>query len=669
MITNTNKPFRYKAFISYNHRDKKFAKYLHAKLENYSSQSTETITSKKPLYPIFLDENELRAGATLNDAIQDAIKSSEFLIVICSENSVSSPWVKAELSLMRSIHLDPKIIGVIPNKHGDETHIDALFGKESEHLGADFRRGNNKYLQLSKIAATMSDVDLDTLYKRESRRKNKQMFFMGTGLTLIAILMSGLAINAHVAESEAVRQRQHSEEVIAFMIDEFRDDLEDLERLDILDEIGQKAQTYFDDRKLESLSDESIILQSKTLRQLSDVDEKRGNVIIAKKRIAGAYQASQYMITHRDKNLDAILEHAENTAYWLYYEFQMGDLVKAQKLSHEVLEIYDNGLKSFPNNEKLMWERSLAEHNLGVMLLQSGKANEAKPYFERALNATKTLQTKRSLTEDELYDYVNLYTWYIRSLPDGTPLSFLVETHNEQIVLLKQMNVKATQSIRNQTEILNVERAIVKILLDMGREIEAERLMLSIQDSFEKLLVHDPENIGWRHHLMRSKLTLAELRNKNGNIEKRNQLLQDVKTILKKNSKGEEWPTTTDIVLSMNCLEARKLYDEGDIVNAIRTLEKAEKDILDYRKDKIRPRDKYNIASLKNIKAELLIEQSQDSKAHEESLAVLNLLSDKNSYSISEQKILLAAYDRLGETEKSVHLRHKLTNRGVVLEN
>ena len=168
--------------------------------------------------------------------------------------------------------------------------------------------------------------------------------------------------------------------------------------------------------------------------------------------------------------------------------------------------------------------------------------------------------------------------------------------------------------------------------------------MLSIQDDFETLLVHDPENIGWRHHLMRSKLTLAELRHKNGHINERNQLLQDVKVILKKPN-DEDWPTTTDIVLSMDRLEAYKLCDEGDIDTAIRSLEKAEKDIRDFRKDKIRPRDKYNIASLKNVKAELLIEQNRESEAHEEFRAVLDLLSEKSSYSINEQRIQLTAYN------------------------
>lgn len=673
-MNTLDETYRYEAFISYNHRDRKFAKYLHTKLENYSIQTSDLNTlrkatpkkSIKPLRPIFLDQTELRAGATLSDAIQQAIRSSKCLIVICSENSIASPWVKAEIELMKTAHDDPVIIGVIPDKYGNETHIDEMFGVGSEHLGADFRSGQNKHLQLSKIAATMSDVDLDTLYKRQTRRQNRQMIGLGTGLTVIALAMSGLAANAHFAEKEAVRQRQHSEEVIAFMIDEFRDDIESLDRLDMLDDIGQKAQTYFEDRDLNSLSDKSILLQSRTLRQLSDVDEKRGNLTFARNRIIGAYKASDYLVTKNSRNMDAILEHAENTDYWVYLAYQNGDLVKAESLAQEALDLYETALGHFPTDEELLWKRSVAEQNIGVMRLQSGQANEAKPYFERTLTAIKKISAERELTEDELYEYANLYTWYIRALPDTTPLSLLYNTRQEQVSLFKIMHENGARSILNQSETLNVERAIVGLLLDTGKEVEAERLMLSNQNGYEKLLEHDPENIGWRRHLMRSKIALAKLRHKQGDIQGRNHLLEDVIQIQTKPN-GDLWLVTTDIVLGMNLLKARRFYDFGSENKAFAVLTQGEKDIRDYRKDKIRPRDRYNIASLQDLRAELLLKEGRDSEAKDASRAVLDLLSGKNTYSISEQKMQLAAYNRLGEIDLSHALRAKLEARGIVL--
>jgi len=430
-------PYRYKAFISYNHRDLKFAKSLHVKLEKFSFPSPNQKGKNKPLYPVFLDQNELKAGSTLSEAIQDAIRSSKYLIIICSENSVNSKWVKAELAFMKELNRDDDIIGVIPDKNGNELHLAEFFGQDSEHLAADFRPGKNKNLQLSKIAATIMEVELDELYRRESRRKNKQMLSLSAGLSVIAILMSTLAANAYFAEKEAVRQR------------------------------GEKAQTYFDDRKLTSLSDDSILLQSRTLRQLSNIDEKQGELESAKERILSAHLASSLMIERQPNNIDAIREHGENSDYWGYIEYQLGKLEKAKDLSQDAKNAYNRGATLFPEDSEIAWKSAVGEQNIGIMILQLGRAAEARPYLERTLRAVEEQYETKNLNEEELYEYAGMYTWYIRAL-----ISFLYETRQKQLDLFKDMKESGARSIPNQSEKLNVERAVVILLLHSGRDEE-----------------------------------------------------------------------------------------------------------------------------------------------------------------------------------------------------
>jgi len=575
---------RYKAFISYNHRDLKFAKQLHAKLENFRFKTKESSgETNKPLFPVFLDENELKAGSTLSEAIQNSIRASDYLVVICSKNSAESKWVKAELAFMQSLNRDKDIIGVIPDKHGDETHIAELFGPASEHLAADFRPGKNKNLQLSKIAATIIGVELDDVYQRESRRKNKQMLSMGVGLSAIAILMSGLAANAYFSETEAVRQRQNSEEIIAFMIDEFRDDLEKLDQLDLLADVGEKAQDYFSDRDLNSLSDESILLQSRTLRQLADIDEKRGEIEIAIVRIQNAHLASEQMIKRLPKNKDAIKEHAKNADHWGYLEYQFGKLSKAKELFESAKQSYDLGAKYFPDDAELLWKSVVAEQNIGIMILQMGHADEARPYLKRTLEAVKTHQETTTLSEDELYEYAGMYTWYIRSLPDDTPISELYDTRQKQLQLFRDMRENGARTILNTSETLNVERAVVILLLQSGRTSEAESLMRSIQDEFKELIAHDPNNVGWRWHLMRSKLTLGLLHHDNGHKNDRNREISETIALAQK-ADGGTWGYTTDIGRRLHRLKAYRLYDEKSLEAALELLDTVQTEIIDRRK-------------------------------------------------------------------------------------
>ena len=110
--------YKYNAFISYNHDDIKIAKYVQKILETGISRSgsiksnssnsgrvrnsdnkKDLNTKRKwPKLEIFRDETHLVAGE-LDEGIRDAIKQSEFLIVICSENAVKSQYVHLELGL------------------------------------------------------------------------------------------------------------------------------------------------------------------------------------------------------------------------------------------------------------------------------------------------------------------------------------------------------------------------------------------------------------------------------------------------------------------------------------------------------------------------------------------------------------------------------------------
>ena len=88
--------FRYKAFISYRHteRDKKIAGKLQKKLESY--KPPKGIASEEK-WKIFRDETELSSNANLSTKIKEALDTSEYLIVICSESTKTSRWCLEEI--------------------------------------------------------------------------------------------------------------------------------------------------------------------------------------------------------------------------------------------------------------------------------------------------------------------------------------------------------------------------------------------------------------------------------------------------------------------------------------------------------------------------------------------------------------------------------------------
>ena len=112
--------FRYWAFVSYAHGDAKAAVRLHHALETYRlpRELVGTVPAHAgrglpaPLYPIFLDRDELAAAASLGERLESALRDSLSLIVVCSPNAVRSRWVDQEARYFKS--LGREAAGVLP---------------------------------------------------------------------------------------------------------------------------------------------------------------------------------------------------------------------------------------------------------------------------------------------------------------------------------------------------------------------------------------------------------------------------------------------------------------------------------------------------------------------------------------------------------------------------
>ena len=84
----------YRAFISYSRADRDVAKSLQARLEQYVlPQALRLIKpglkhDPRPLKPVFRDEDELVPGQNLPERIHKGLAGAEYLIVLCSPNSV-----------------------------------------------------------------------------------------------------------------------------------------------------------------------------------------------------------------------------------------------------------------------------------------------------------------------------------------------------------------------------------------------------------------------------------------------------------------------------------------------------------------------------------------------------------------------------------------------------
>jgi hypothetical protein len=133
--------YTYDAFISYRHgeKDSLVAERLHKELESYMVPAElQKIGHPKKLTRIFRDKEELPTSPSLDGNIKDALKSSRYLIVICSERTRESQWVSAEIEYFQQLGRYDRICSILIDGEPGESFPDAAEKKENGSAGRPY---------------------------------------------------------------------------------------------------------------------------------------------------------------------------------------------------------------------------------------------------------------------------------------------------------------------------------------------------------------------------------------------------------------------------------------------------------------------------------------------------------------------------------------------------
>jgi tetratricopeptide (TPR) repeat protein len=219
----------YKAFISYSHHDRRWARWLHKAIETY--QIPPRIPGAR-LSPVFLDRAELTASPDLSAIVQSALEESEHLIVICSPDAARSRWVNQEIeqfiALGRRDRIHCLVVAGNPGSWTDEslpvsTHCfpPALKSRGAaaearaipEPLAVDVRPGmDDRQTAKLKIVAALLGVRLDDLRQRDQARRQQRLVAIAVASSLGALVLAGLSFFAFLSRSEALRARALAEQ-------------------------------------------------------------------------------------------------------------------------------------------------------------------------------------------------------------------------------------------------------------------------------------------------------------------------------------------------------------------------------------------------------------------------------------------------------------------------
>ena len=240
-----NSNFKYRAFITYAHKDEEKARWLRKKLESFKipkhlvGRSTRFGSIPSRLYPIFRDRDELAGAAQLGPLIEQALEDSSHLIILCSPNAVQSRWVNEEIKMFKAMGKEDRVLCLIlsgdpmaEDNGGDPkteciplaarreiSNEGEITEKKDEPAAADVRESaDGEKNSLLKLVAGLIGVGLDELKQRDLLARQKRLARIAAISCLLAVSAIGLAVyalfqqqQAKLARASAEVERQHAE--------------------------------------------------------------------------------------------------------------------------------------------------------------------------------------------------------------------------------------------------------------------------------------------------------------------------------------------------------------------------------------------------------------------------------------------------------------------------
>ena len=552
--------YKYKAFITYSHKDENWAAKLHKSLETYSipkrlvGQETEYGPIPKRLNPIFRDREELPSATDLGRTINAALEQSACLIVICSPDAARSRWVNEEILAYKRLGRSNRIFSLIiagepngtdhPEREIEECFPEALrYELDSDGslsttpmqpIAADARAGKDGRQDAKlKLMSGILGIGFDELKQREQHRRHQRMAIITAASLAGMVIATSLATVAWLARAEAERQRARAEveaetalQTTNFLVDLFKvsDPSESRAKEITADELLEKGAARID----QELSDQPEI-QATLMDTMGSVYTNLGSYRRASDLLQKSLDTREALRGPNDIKVAQSLNH----------------LARVQMLRAEYGDAEQKHRRALDLRRELLGEPHVevaaSMNDLGDVLTRMGKFEEGEQWLNRALSM------RRNLLDIDHPDIA-------QSLED-LALNIYDQGDYERPVPLLREAVAIRQRVQGDPhpDLAEVLHNLGNVLYDLGEYAETERLWTEALEMKRKLLpdVHPEIATGINN--------LAYVLHDQGEYEKAEVMYRDV-IAMRRQLLGDFHP---EIGSALNNL-AYLLYDRGD---------------------------------------------------------------------------------------------------------
>lgn len=715
--------FSYKAFISYSHSDRIWAEWLLKSLENFKvpknlvGRETEAGVIPARLAPIFRDRDELPAAHRLTDRLFEALRASEYLIVLCSPRSAQSTLVNREIAEFKRTHGDGRVLCIIidgvPFSGDPETECfpeaflhsfrkdGGRMGLAAEGLAADVRpEGDGKRMALLKIVAGLIGVGLNDVARRDAQRRQRNMIAVLAASFIGMATMGALTWEATNARQEAVRAEQLAEKqrdqaekqltknnaLIHYMMTVIFDRLLEHGNLEALDQVTTKVLSSYEGLDLNTISPEQVFHYTGAYLRLGQNFDRRGDSEKAREIFEATLKVSRKFRARLPNDFQAAFRLQNNLFFTGYLALRQGRFDEAERDYRERLAILEDTVarqdemsSTEINNfwREGLWQEKIADASMALATLLGGPQGQVEEalalhrtsieIFERLMDLRATEEGRKQYKADLRVELASAYAYAGHTYLVMGQLDQAADMFEKRLSLLEDLLKEKPDNFRVLRRVMMSKQYLAKTLLQQGETARAHQFRLEATEGFGTLVARDHGNTMWLGDSAKSYIDLAETALRTGNIDLASEALE----------KGR---TQIEVALSRDNSRPKRrltLYRAGLLGAELAQMDGRAEDaaqILQTTLDALAGENDGFIRSLGNLQyfAEAHLFQSQllalqgneEGAAHHRKMVIDTLEQTRATVDLASKEVLAAAYRQAGKKDQAQIIEAQLSKSG-----
>lgn len=356
---------------------------------------------------------------------------------------------------------------------------------------------------------------------------------------------------ALVAQADAEKRRAQAEDLIEFMMGDLRTKLGEVKRLDILDDIGQRALTYASSLDVQTVDAEELARNSKALNQLGEVRVDQGKVQEALNTFRKSLNLATVAV--RKAPEDPAVQLAYGTAhFWVgNAERLRGNLPRALEHMRMYQRVGEKLASMDPERDEYQLERAYGHDVVGTILEASGQYAQARDEYLQTLAIQEARLRRDPASPERRHDVAfarNKLGSVLRKLGDTAAAMLHLRAEYEGY---RELHARDPKNTRWKDRLANSLSYLAAAEAEQGQTSAAMRHRLEGQQLWRELVAHDPNNVQWQRNLATTHMQVGVLHRQQGDLAAADDALGAARKILEPLASSDPQRTTWQVDLAV----------------------------------------------------------------------------------------------------------------------